>query len=400
MNAQPSNNPALHDDPLAPALAALSEPSRDSTELWRDALRASEARGGGPAMGASRLASMFASRRVRWIAAAAGLALVASPVLISMMTSPRPRFSVAGQPVEKKVATTFGAASDSEQFARARLDQAAGAPTSAAKPSPPPPPAPPPPSLEDGKPLDLSERQVIRKATLELTSKDVPAVFSKASLLVNESLGEFIERSSLSGAAPLSSAEIVLRVSASRLGTVLTQLRQLGAVVSENAGGDDVTDRVIDLDARLRNECRIETELLQLLESRPNASLEEVLKLRGELARVRLGIEQLEGQKQQLSRSVSLATILVIVRPDGSPAPAANPPASLGTYFRESVARSWSSGVKGLTDSLAACIENLLAGLIWWVVLITFAVFGVALARRAYRSIGVEPAPRLTGSRM
>ena len=397
MNEQPSNTPTMHDDPLAPALAVLSEPSKDSTELWRDALRASQERGGKRAVGGSRFAAMFASRRVRWIAAAAGLALVASPVLISMMTSRRPFPAPAQKAVGASVSgMEFGAAvPDAGRSGVSRYEAKTFSMAEDAAKTP-----PPPPPLEDGKPNDLSERQVIRNATLELTSKDVPAVFSKASLLVNESLGEFIERSSLSGAAPMSSAEIVLRVSASRLGAVLTQLRQLGAVVSENAGGDDVTDRVVDLDARLRNERRIETELLQLLESRPNASLEEVLTLRGELARVRLGIEQLEGQKQQLSRSVSLATILVIVRPDGSPAPAATPPTSLGGYFRESVARSWSSGVKGLTDSLAACIENLLAGLIWWVVLITFAVFGIAIVRRTYRSLGVEPVPRLSDSRM
>ena len=80
---------------------------------------------------------------------------------------------------------------------------------------------------------------------------------------------------------------------------------------------DLMTDpSVVDLDARLRNERRVEQELLELLDSRDESPLEEILKLRGEIAKVRTQIERYTAQQDRLSRLVSLATVLIIIRPE------------------------------------------------------------------------------------
>ena len=134
-------------------------------------------------------------------------------------------------------------------------------------------------------PQETADRHVIRKVTMELTSTDVAATFLKARQLVSEAGGEYIEQSSLAGEGDSTRASLTLRVSASRLSDVLNELRKLGVVVSEEARGEDVTNQVVDLDARLRNERRVEQELLELLESRDDSPLEEILKLRAEIAK-------------------------------------------------------------------------------------------------------------------
>ncbi len=380
------------DFPLDPSirssLEALCEPLQPTVPIWREALARRPARR--PLASLARQPIRLRSSPL--LALAAMLVIVIAAVMLLLPSLGKARSSARHAPAmagimaeEQKLAVepSFAAASAD----RARLSKSGESLATPAAASV---------VFANQQPVSSdSPRHVIRNATIELRSGDVPAAFAKASLIVSEPLGEFIERSSLSGNAPAHSAEVVLRVAASRLATVLTQLRALGVVTSEHARGDDVTDRLIDLDARLRNERRIEDELLKLFDARPDAPLEDVLKLRTELSRVRLGIEQLDAQRQHLGRAVSLATILVIIRADGTGTDPAPTGPGLGDYFGQKMSRAWSSGLKGLANSASFILENLLAGLVWWIALLIGIVIGVALLRRAYHAAANEPAPRI-----
>ena len=237
-------------------------------------------------------------------------------------------------------------------------------------------------------PQETADRHVIRKVTMELTSTDVAATFLKARQLVSEAGGEYIEQSSLAGEGDSTRASLTLRVSASRLSDVLNELRKLGVVVSEEARGEDVTNQVVDLDARLRNERRVEQELLELLDSRDDSPLEEILKLRAEIAKVRTQIERYTAQQERLSRLVSLATVLVIIRPEKIEPVEVPDEASLWGYFKDSISDSWQRGVAFLADTVAGIVGVIVGGIVWWTLLIAVVV----LIRRHLRTIP-EPAP-------
>lgn len=217
--------------------------------------------------------------------------------------------------------------------------------------------------------VPADQRQVVRKATVELSTNDVQAAFMKASLLISEARGEYVEESSLTGSGKDAQAHIKLRVAADRLSEVLNQLRELGEVVSEKSGGEDITTQVVDLEARLRNEHRIEKELLELLENREDAPLKEVLELRQHIASVRQQIERLTAQRTQMERLVSLATVLVLIRSEDAPEklPADG---SLGSYFSESIQIAWQKGLLFLADTVALLLRVLVGGLIWWILLL------------------------------
>jgi len=225
------------------------------------------------------------------------------------------------------------------------------------------------PGGESTKPTTpvATPRYVISKATLELSTPDVRAAFLKAGLIVNEALGEYVQDSSLTGSGDSAYGSLTLRVTAERLPKVLNDLRDLGVVASERREGQDVTAQVVDLDARLRNERRVEQELLALFDQRKDAPLKDVLDLRQKIAEVRSGIEQLVGQRDQLGRLVSLATILVIIRTDAGAA--AIPHDGLWQYFGDSIARSWRWGLRCLSDTLAGALALLIGGLVWWLLL-------------------------------
>jgi hypothetical protein len=220
------------------------------------------------------------------------------------------------------------------------------------------------------------ERQVVRKATVELKAKDVRAVFLKASQLLSEAQGEFVQDSSLTGEGSRTEANLTLRIAAERLPEVLNELRALGEVRSEKITGEDVTGQVVDLEARLRNEQRVETELLTLLETRKDAPLKEILELRSSISSVRQTIEQLTAQRVRLGRLVALATVLVIVRPADAPPPVQ---ASAWTDFASALGHSVSEGTRFLTRTLAGLVGVAIGGLIWWVLLVA-----VILTLRAY----------------
>lgn len=222
-------------------------------------------------------------------------------------------------------------------------------------------------------------RHVIRKATIELRSRDVRAAFARAALLVSEAGGEFVQESTLSGQEDRLQANLTLRVAAERLSTVLQALRELGEVRSEAAGGEDVTSQVVDLEARLKNERRVEQELLQLLESRKDAPLKEVLELRTAIDGVRQSIETMTAQRERLSRLVSLATVLVLIRtPDAPDKPVDE---GIASYLATSLQRAALRGVRAMIDTLAGLTLVLIGGGIW----IVLAILAGWVAWRALR---------------
>jgi hypothetical protein len=211
-------------------------------------------------------------------------------------------------------------------------------------------------------------RQIVRKATVELLTDDVRAVFLKAAMVLSEADGEYVQESSITGSGETAQANLVLRVAADRLSEVMNALRELGEVRSEQVTGQDVTAQVVDLEARLRNEQRVEAELLELLEKRNDAPLKEILELRNTLSDVRGEIERLTAQRQQLGRLVSLATVLVIIRTDESQERPAD--FSIATYFGDGVVQAWQKGLIFLADTFGVLLSVLVGGLIWWILLV------------------------------
>ena len=234
----------------------------------------------------------------------------------------------------------------------------------------------------------FGERHVVRKATIELVTDDVAALFVRCAQLLSEVHGEFIESSSLSGSGIEARANLTMRVATSRLSQVLNGLRQLGTVRSEESRGEDVTSQVVDIEARLSNERRVETELLELLEKRDDAPLKDVLELRRQISAVRESVERLVARQQRMSQLTELASVLVIIRPDD--APPDQPETGLGAYFSDRIDASWTGGIRYLSDSVAGGLQLVVGGLLWWVILVVVVMTARHHLRQA-RQAKVSP---------
>lgn len=235
--------------------------------------------------------------------------------------------------------------------------------------------------------FDELSRVVVRKATIEIRTPDVRGAFAKISLLVSEARGEFVQDSTLTGGGVSAGdgprqpmyGTMTLRVDAKRLGEVMNSLRGVGTVTSENSGGEDITTETVDIEARLRNEKRVEEELLELLKTRQDAQLAEIMEVRTQLGKVRQEIEQLTSRRDHLARLASLATVLVIVQEDVEKEQRESG-APFGAYFTKQIEESWNGGLRTLSDGAAWVVRVLVGGAIWWALL---AVMGVGLWRWA-----------------
>jgi hypothetical protein len=103
-------------------------------------------------------------------------------------------------------------------------------------------------------------------------------------------------------------ANLVLRVPAARLATILNQIRALGRVKEEHLNSEEVTEQVVDLEARLHNARATEQRLIDVLNNRTGKVL-DILQVEREIARTRQEIERMEAQRQNLLRRVELATV-------------------------------------------------------------------------------------------
>lgn len=233
------------------------------------------------------------------------------------------------------------------------------------------------------QPVD-SPRAVVRKATLEIISTDVRADAIRVQQLLSAARGEYVESADINERdAARPRADLILRVEAGRLDALLSDLRELGQVESERVDAEDVTEQLVDLGARLENERRVEAELLGLLESRADDTLEDLLVARRELHAVRERIERLAAQREYLGRLVRLARVAVMLR---SEAVEEEPAAPRGVWagFVEDLGEAWRDGVGGLLGSVTWLVRVVVGGAVWFLVCWVACVFAYRIWRREH----------------
>ena len=103
-------------------------------------------------------------------------------------------------------------------------------------------------------------------------------------------------------------ANLVLHVPAAKLATILNQVRELGRVKEEHLNSEEVTEQVVDLEARLHNARATEQRLIEVLSNR-TGKVSDILQVEQEIARTREQIERMEAQRQNLMKRVEMATV-------------------------------------------------------------------------------------------
>jgi hypothetical protein len=183
-----------------------------------------------------------------------------------------------------------------------------------------------------------------------MTSKDFEGIRADIERIAREHQGYIgqLELNTVAGSSR--SLTVSLQVPASQLDSVIGALKQLGHVNSESQSGQDVTQRSVDLDARLTNLQMTEMRLQQLLRER-TGKLGEVLEVEEAVDRIRGEIETAQAERKSLSNQISFATVRLSVSEEYK-AQLENNGGSVVTRLRNSAVEGYQDAVDGVITTL------------------------------------------------
>ncbi len=239
----------------------------------------------------------------------------------------------------------------------------------------------------------VTGRQLARTASIILEVEDIEQAALRVSAAAQRA-GGFVSGAEVRG-GDFGSGYLTLRVPARALDATITDLAEVGIrVVESSISTEDLTDQLTDLQARIDNLERLETELQALLsdvrDGDPEAA--QLLQVFERLNQVRGEIERLEAQRAGAEDRVALATINVELLPP-STAPEALEPEPEGT-----LAQAWEA-----TQDAFGAVADALIWLFVTILPVTLVVIGVPalllwglvtwLRRRSEQRTAAAPAP-------
>jgi hypothetical protein len=212
-------------------------------------------------------------------------------------------------------------------------------------------------------------RDIIRTGWIKMHVDDVDGAARQIRQMA-QAAGGFDEESTIrQSRTAAASAELILRVPSGDFVSILDEIEKMGWRESRNSEGEDVTDQLVDLDARIRAAKSEETAYIDIMSSAKQIA--EVLKVQGEISKVRTRIEQMEARQLSMKRKASLSTIHVTLTQNDVVPTSSNP-----SWAKQSLAGSVSTlqgfgraaGSTGIFLAVTSPIWAIPAFVIWWII--------------------------------
>jgi hypothetical protein len=215
------------------------------------------------------------------------------------------------------------------------------------------------------------DRQVIITGDVTITADD-PLKASKDAVRIVETAGGRVDGRTEYAATDTDkgSAQLVLRIPASKLTAVLDKLEELGKADQVSLSTSDVTVQSQDLDARI-NALRDSITRIQALISQAS-NIDDLIKLEGEISTRQAELESLESQQRYLADQIAMSTINLYLQ-SVAQAPVVQP-----DTFWSGLTAGW-NGFVGFWAGLLVVLGVMLP---WLITLGVIAVVIVLLVRR------------------
>lgn len=201
------------------------------------------------------------------------------------------------------------------------------------------------------------DRQLVHTGSVELLVDDVAAVSAEIRELTVEQ-GGFVSESSQevheAHNETWTTERLVIRVPSEDFDGSMQHIEELGEVQAFETDTEDVTDQLVDLEARLEN-LRAERDRLRTLFEDANET-RAVLAVQDDLSAVQEEIERLGAQKQQLEDRVAYSTITVFLTEEE---PEPEEPPTEPEWYETSVAGAFLDSVDGLLTAGRALVVGL-----------------------------------------
>jgi hypothetical protein len=181
-------------------------------------------------------------------------------------------------------------------------------------------------------------------------------------------VSDISQRQHRSGNRTWSTGELTLRVPAENFSRLREETKGSGVVLREDVSTRDVTDQLVDLNARIEN-LEHQRDRLRTMYERANET-EELLAIQKQLSNVQGEIERLEAQQKSLRQRVSYSTLTVELREPRPGSPQIDPPA----YHERPLVDAFVSSVNGVIVLVQSAVVTVAYALPYFLVLGVIAV--------------------------
>ncbi|MDU0291417.1 DUF4349 domain-containing protein [Saccharothrix longispora] len=211
----------------------------------------------------------------------------------------------------------------------------------------------------------VDDRQLVRTAAVDLRAEDVEGALTRVKDVVLGA-GGFTSQEN----AQLKRASVTLEVPGDQLDAVLGSITALDGVevTRREVRTEDVTEQVVDIEARLANQ-RASVERVRALLDRAS-STSEITGIEAELTKRQSELESLQRRYDALKGQVALSTLTVSITSRDAPVAAPEDPGfldALGGGWRALVtAVGWLLVVLGAALPFAVVLGVPAFGYLWW----------------------------------
>jgi hypothetical protein len=230
----------------------------------------------------------------------------------------------------------------------------------------------------------ISQPQLVKQAHLTVVLPDPEAAADQIQQMVTQAQGDLLGLQDYRSPAGVAhEISLTLRIPQNRLNAVLANIRDLGTVQQQTITVEDVSNQIVDLEARLINLRKSEAALLNIMER--SGDIADVLEVSRELSQVRESIERIDAQQQTLKQRVAYSHIYLTLK---TPTAAVAPLRPAG----ETLGNTWQAATRSFK---AFTLGGLKVGL-WllayspYLVLVAMLGFGVYRLRRPRPIAAVE----------
>lgn len=220
----------------------------------------------------------------------------------------------------------------------------------------------------------LDARKLIFNGTLELRIEDYETAAREVAALVQSHGGYVAAQNESNLADSQRYGTWTLRVPPDRFDALMAACALLGEVRRREVRVQDVTEEFVDLEARERTKKVEEERLLELLKT-ASSTLEDVLAVEKEVARVREEIERIQGRLRILAQQTGYATLTLTLSQLGI-----TPPAQPLSLWAE-MSASFFSSLRGLIVLGQTCLVVAAAVVPWLVVILPIGLFVYRFSR-------------------
>ena len=177
------------------------------------------------------------------------------------------------------------------------------------------------------------QRQIIYTADMSVEVNDVSVSVGQVETTIEDVGGWLESKDGRTDQDDVATCTIRARVPAAKFDEAMATFRAMGDVRSERIDAQDVTDQLVDLEARLKVLRQEEATVAELFTRQ--GKIADVLEVERELSRIRGEIERGEATLRSLGERVAYSSISVTLQPLPSPFPAPSSARSVsGTWAR------------------------------------------------------------------